>query len=171
MTSLPVDWFEGWYRTTHPRVVAAVSVACGDPDMARDAADEAFVRALSKVERVGRMEAPGAWVCKVALNVMRRRMRRISFEQKLLRMPGPVGSTTEPEPHPELWKAVRALPERQRMAIVLRYIADLTEPEIGEVMGISRGTVAATLATGRNHLAGQLAGLGFPDRYEEFRHA
>ena len=171
VTFFTVSWFDGWYRTTHPRVVAAVSVACGDVDLARDAADEAFVRALSKAEAISRMEAPEAWVYKVALNVMRRRQRRRAIEERLFRWPRVEPSTSGPEPHPELWEAVKALPERQKLAVVLRYIADLTEPEIAAVMGISRGTVAATLAAGRSRLADQLSGLRFPDSDEEYRHA
>ena len=39
------------------------------------------------------------------------------------------------------WQAIRALPPRQRAVVVLRYYEDLTESEIAEVLGISRGTV------------------------------
>jgi RNA polymerase sigma-70 factor (ECF subfamily) len=55
-------------------------------------------------------------------------------------------------PTGEVWDLVRALPERQRVAIVLRYVADLTEPDIAAVMGIARGTVASTLASARDRL-------------------
>ncbi|HEY2949422.1 MAG TPA: SigE family RNA polymerase sigma factor [Micromonosporaceae bacterium] len=44
--------------------------------------------------------------------------------------------------------AVRALPARQREAIVLRYYADLSEAEIAEAMGISRGSVKSHAARG-----------------------
>ena len=37
--------------------------------------------------------------------------------------------------------ALRALPARQREALVLRYYADLSEAEIAEAMGVSRGAV------------------------------
>jgi RNA polymerase sigma-70 factor (ECF subfamily) len=59
-------------------------------------------------------------------------------------------------PQPELWAAVRALPERQRAAVVLRYVADLPEKDIGLVLGVARGTVAASLAHARKNLAGAL---------------
>jgi RNA polymerase sigma-70 factor (ECF subfamily) len=39
------------------------------------------------------------------------------------------------------------------MAVVLRYLADLTEPDIAIIMGVSRGTVASTLADARHSLA------------------
>lgn len=70
------------------------------------------------------------------------------------------------ELHPELWAAVRALPGRQRRAVGLRYLADLTEPRIAEVMDIAPGTVAATLHAARKTLAER---LGDPAP-EETRH-
>jgi len=61
-----------------------------------------------------------------------------------------------PLPQPEIWVAVRQLPDRARTAVALRYVADLTEREIAEVMGISRGTVASTLFDARARLAKEL---------------
>ena len=46
---------------------------------------------------------------------------------------------------PELVAAVRHLPPQRRTAIFLRYFADLSYAEIGEVLGIAEGTVKATL--------------------------
>lgn len=60
-------------------------------------------------------------------------------------------------PTGELWQLVRALPARQRTAVVLRHVADLTEPEIGEAMGISRGGVSSTLRAAHSSLRRQLA--------------
>jgi RNA polymerase sigma factor (sigma-70 family) len=45
-----------------------------------------------------------------------------------------------------LRRQLAALPERQRTALFLRYYADLSYREIGEVMGLRTGTVSATLA-------------------------
>ena len=50
-----------------------------------------------------------------------------------------------------------ALPERQRLAVALRYLADLTEDQVASTMGIARGTVAATLHSARQTLAASLA--------------
>jgi RNA polymerase sigma-70 factor (ECF subfamily) len=41
--------------------------------------------------------------------------------------------------------ALASLPERQRLALFLRYYADLDYAGIAEALGISRGTVSATL--------------------------
>ena len=50
-----------------------------------------------------------------------------------------------PERDAELRIALARLPERQRTAVFLRYYADLSYAAIGEALGITEGTVAATL--------------------------
>jgi RNA polymerase sigma-70 factor (sigma-E family) len=45
-----------------------------------------------------------------------------------------------------LRRAIDRLPERMRAAVVLRYLEDMTEPEVAEVLGISLGTVKSTVS-------------------------
>jgi RNA polymerase sigma factor (sigma-70 family) len=145
------DAFEDFYRLEHARVLASMTAVAGSLDLARDVTDEAFARAWDRWERVHDMAAAGGWVYRVALNVLRRRMRRAAMEQRLLSRQQPVVEV--PPEARELWHLVRGLPERQRVAIVLRYVADLPEREIAAAMGVARGTVAATLAAARSRLA------------------
>ena len=53
----------------------------------------------------------------------------------------PVGG---PEERMALWPHVKSLPPRQRAVIVLRYYEDLSEQEIADVLGCSRGNVKST---------------------------
>jgi RNA polymerase sigma-70 factor (sigma-E family) len=52
----------------------------------------------------------------------------------------------------EVIAALRALPDRQRQALVLRYYADLSEAKIAEMMGISKGAVKSHTARGMSSL-------------------
>jgi RNA polymerase sigma factor (sigma-70 family) len=148
--------FDAWYREEHPRVLAALTVAVGSSDVAADATAEAFVRAYERWDRVRRMSSPGGWLYRVALNVARRRARRLRLERELLRR-----AATRPAPpvavQSEVWEAVRTLAPRQRAAVALRYVLDLPEAEVAEVMGITRGAASAHLTTARQRLAGLLA--------------
>ena len=148
--------FEEWYRVQYQPVLAACVAFGGDSDAAKEATDEAFSRALGRWDTVSQMASPGAWVCQVALNCVRRSWRRTAYERiwvRAQRVPTVVVSL----PRPDLWAAVRALPIRQRTAIVLRYVADLPETEVAEAMGIARGTVAATLFAARTRLGSLVA--------------
>jgi RNA polymerase sigma factor (sigma-70 family) len=151
--------FGAWYREEHPRVLAALTVASGRADVAREATDEAFVRAYERWERVRRMASPGGWLYRVALNDLRRRCRRQAIERELLRRRRP-GDEAAPAPaalEPHVWEAVRALPLRQRTAVALRYVLDLPEAEVARLMGVTRGAVSATLTTARRRLESLLA--------------
>ena len=52
----------------------------------------------------------------------------------------------------EVISALRGLPDRQRQALVLRYYADLSEAQIAEMMGISKGAVKSHTARGMSSL-------------------
>jgi len=145
--------FEGWYRREHPRLIGSLAALSGRDDLAAEAADEAFARALARWPRVSKMASPGGWTYRVALNELRRRMRRSSTERQALdRLDAPVDVEDRPIDD-DVWRAVRALPDRQRTAIVLRYVADLPEVDIAEAMHVSRGTVASNLSDARRSLA------------------
>lgn len=152
----PAD-FGPWYEENYRRLFAALTVAAADVHVAEDAAAEAFARAYERWGRVRDMESPTGWLYKVALNYVRRRARRAAMEHDLLRRFPPEQVCMTVPLEPELWQAVRALTERQRTAIALRYLVDLPEAGVAEVMGVARGTVSATLATARRRLAAMLA--------------
>ena len=141
--------FAAWYEAEHPRVLGVLCALSGELDTARDATDEAFVRALARWPRVRKMASPGGWTYRVALNELRRLLRGRRRDAAVGLTPTPAVPATDPE----LWDLVRRLPERQRVAIVLRYVADLPEQAVAEVMGIRRSTAASTLTQARQRLA------------------
>jgi len=152
------DGFAVWYEANYRRVAAAVSLFVGDLDVACDATDEAFARSLADWWRVREMPSPEAWTYRVAVNVARRRFRRATTERDLP-FDGPRSTDDPADPlDPKLRDAVRALPDRQRAAIVLRYVMDLSQHEIAAAMGIADGTAAALLSQGRARLAAVLSG-------------
>lgn len=154
------DDFADWYRVEHPRLVTALLLVAGDLSAAQDAANEACARALARWERVGRMAAPNGWVYRVGLNLLRRHFRRVALEARILsrRLP----QSHVPAPAGEAWEAVRQLPPRQRTAVVLRFVADLTEEQVGVAMGVSRSTISSALADARRTLRGVLADEDVP---------
>jgi RNA polymerase sigma factor (sigma-70 family) len=149
--------FEDWYAGEHSRLFSSLLVLTGDRDLAADATDEALSRALQHWDRVRAMDSPEGWTYRVAVNVVRRTGRRHGMEQRLLHRLASSPGRVAPAPAGEVWDLVRSLTDRQRTAVVLRYVADLTEPAIATVMGVTRGTVASTLADARRALGDALA--------------
>lgn len=146
--------FDDWYRAERPKVEAAVAAITGRPSIAPEATDEAFTRAVERWRRVSSMESPGGWVHRTALNIARRRLRRERIERSLLRKVAagtPVSAPPADWPI-ELWEVLAALAPREREAVVLRHVADLSTKAIAEVMGVSRGTVSSTLHSARSRM-------------------
>jgi RNA polymerase sigma-70 factor, ECF subfamily len=132
------------------RVAASVT---GDSERACDAVQDAFATAVRKR---GSFRADGpleAWVWRIVLNAARSDARRNARSVKLDDAPSANGHA---EDDAELRVALAHLPERQRTAVFLRYYADLDYAAIGEALGISPGTVAATLNAAHAALRGRL---------------
>jgi RNA polymerase sigma-70 factor (ECF subfamily) len=94
-----------------------------------------------------------AWVWRIVLNAARSDVRRsipaVDYDE-------PAAANGHPERDVELRVALARLPERQRIAVFLRYYADLDYAAIGEALGIRTGTVSATLNAAHAALRGQL---------------
>ena len=99
------------------------------------------------------MESPGGWAYRVALNVLRRRARRSRRETQLFRVAAVAATGERPDWSVETRVAIAALPPAERTAVVLRYVADLTQADIARAMHVSPGTVASSLHAARSKLA------------------
>ncbi len=81
--------FTAFCADEYPRIAGALSVWCGDRAVAEEVTSEAFARAYRDWKRVRRMEAPGGWVRRVAINLatsrFRRRQARRRAEQRVAR--------------------------------------------------------------------------------------
>jgi RNA polymerase sigma-70 factor (ECF subfamily) len=137
--------FEGFYVEHQQSVVRAVALAFGDLDVAREATDEAFVHALEAWARVSRMDSPAGWTYRVALNQARRIARRDQKRRQAEAQAAPAPTTELAPGLSAFHDRIAGLPERQRIAVILRFVADMTEPDIADAMGVRRGTVSATL--------------------------
>lgn len=156
----PAGGFEDWYRSAYPRLLASLALMTGDRSVAEDVAAEACSRCLQRWDEGRPPDDPSAWTYTVAVNLARRTWRRRRKEQDLLATVAPPSALVSAEPELELWRAVAALPDRARTAIVLRYLGGLAEADIGSIMGIAPGTVAATLSKARARLGSTLEAEG-----------
>jgi RNA polymerase sigma-70 factor (ECF subfamily) len=151
--------FEAFFRAEFPSLVGALSVAVGR-DEAADVVQEAFVRANARWGRVRRMDHPAAWVRRVALNLVtddhRKRLRRRRLDPLL-----DVRTTCVQVPEDrDLAEALAALPPRQRLAVVLHYLVDLPIHQVAFELGVTEGTVKATLHRARASLRAKLEVIG-----------
>lgn len=137
-----LDELEGLYRSRFDVFARVAASVTGDSERAHDAVQEAFATAVRK-RRSFKGDGPlEAWVWRIVLNAarsdLRRSIPRFDYDE-------PVAPNGRPEQDADLRAVLARLPERQRTAVFLRYYADLDYATIAEALGISTGTVAATL--------------------------
>jgi RNA polymerase sigma-70 factor, ECF subfamily len=145
--------FEEVYRRHQRDVARYLVLMLGDPDEAQELASETFRRAL-EAWRSGRGPAGKAlpWLLTIARRIVLNRWRRRRLIRWIpLRDKGPDRSSVSAETGEiEFWLWLealsRALPDRQREVLILRFRRDLTDEEIGEVMGLSRSGVRSLVA-------------------------
>jgi len=146
--------FEDFYRGGRDRVARALALTLGDAHLAADAADEAMARAYQRWDRIGRLDNPGGWVYRVALNwslsalQRRRRPARAFHEQG----PQDIDAPSEPTVH----AALAELDVRQRSVVICRFYLGLNEAETAEALGIRPGTAKSRLHRALRHLQTRL---------------
>ena len=144
---------EALYRERYVRFRDGVATITGDRESARDVVQETFARALRGRRGFRGEGSLEAWVWRIALRTAREHLRRRGTPSLNGAVPAEL---VEPERDPELAEALRSLPPKRRLIVFLRYFADLPYAEIGELCGVSEGTVGATLAQARAVLAQEL---------------
>jgi RNA polymerase sigma factor (sigma-70 family) len=138
----PTLSFEAFFDEYYDQVRRALAVALADPALSEDAAQEAFARAYVQWRTVSKMERPAGWVYVVALRGGRRQRSKRVGQVEVVPDPDPADRVAENE---TLDQMLARLPERQRIAVVLRYLADLPLADVAEAMGCAVGTVKSTL--------------------------
>jgi RNA polymerase sigma-70 factor (ECF subfamily) len=131
----------------------------GDREDARDASQEAFIRAYRKLDTFGGHSAFRTWMLRVAMNVSlnelgRRKLPRtdIALVEDL---PGPEAPETElmkSDAAAQLREALQLVQPNHRAAVVLRDLEGLTYRETAESLGIAEGTAKSWVHRGRERL-------------------
>jgi RNA polymerase sigma-70 factor (sigma-E family) len=148
----------------------AYLLAGSHPD-AEDLAQQTLLKAYRSWGRVSGADSPQAYLRTILTNTFLSQRRPKGRRLELLTDAPPEPAATRergPEDRMELWPHVKSLPPRQRAVIVLRYYEDLTEQEIADVLGCSRGTVKSTAHRGLTSLRAAL-GPGRADGEEDPR--
>jgi RNA polymerase sigma-70 factor (sigma-E family) len=133
-----------------PAALRTAYFLTGDPDLAEDLVQDAFVRVAGRFRHLRAPEAFDAYLRRTIVNLFTSHLRRLRLERAELKRRAaearPAVDDPDPTAHDELWAKVRRLPERQRAAIVLRFYEDLSERETAEVLGCSTGAVNSLVA-------------------------
>ncbi len=147
----------------------AFRMSGGDEDQARDTAQDAFVKALGRIDRFRGQSSFYTWFYRILVNTCldarsrkKRWSRLFSFKNRLLGRDGAEASIPEAIADPagsadpleslkarelrrDLYRALERLPDRQRTAFELKIFEEMKLSEIARVMKLETGTVKSHL--------------------------
>jgi len=143
--------FENVMIATERRVATLAWRILGDAEEVKEALQETFLRVFRHLGRYDERYDFAGWLYRIAVNVCRdlekRRRRRTFF-----------GRLEEPAPPPpsglriDLARAIDSLPPKERLAIILRDVEELSTEEVAAILGNSPATVRVQISKAREKL-------------------
>ncbi|MEX1368330.1 MAG: sigma-70 family RNA polymerase sigma factor [Nannocystaceae bacterium] len=140
------------YEAHARAVIVRLRRLCGDPELARDLAQDAFVIAMRRIDQAPDPTPPAAWLHAIAYNLLRdhrRTRRRRGSRLAWLRRRGSKhaalvgeGPSTRASLADRLGEALDRLDDKQRDAFVLRTIEGLSLQEAAQVLDTTVQTVS-----------------------------
>ncbi|XVQ11171.1 SigE family RNA polymerase sigma factor [Spirillospora sp. CA-255316] len=162
MNSTRHEEFRDYVAARGPALLRAALQLTGDRVEAEDLLQAALAKTYLAWDRIQDRASVDGYVRRAMVNTQiswwRRRKLEIYPTDQLPDQPVD-DHTRRSELHDALGRALDRLPERQRMAVMLRYYEDMPEAEIAEVLGVSVGTVKSTVSRAMAKLRDD-AGLG-----------
>lgn len=149
------------------RIINLITRFVGDQDRAEDIAQEVFIRVYRNRERYRKSGKFSTWIFTIAANLAKNEIRRKVRHRRVVSMdeerePGMSLAATLADDAPSpgqvlerrelevlILNAIESLPERYRLALVLRDIEGLAYEEVSRVLGIPGGTVRSRINRAR----------------------
>ena len=146
---------EDLYRHEAPRFRRVALAIVRNPHAAEDVVQEAFSRALLRRRSFRGSGDASGWLWRIVVNAALSRRRRWQLEARLHARPEREGTSAPAIERGEgqLGELVARLPERQKLALFLRYYADLDYEAIAHALSIAPGTVGKLLHDARAGIA------------------
>jgi RNA polymerase sigma-70 factor (sigma-E family) len=146
------DLFAALYSAHAPEALRFAYLLTGEPELAEDLVQDAFIRLAGRLAHLRDPGAFDAYLRRTVVNLANSSFRRKRVEREYLRRsaaePAAIGDAPDTDRRDELWTDLQRLPARQRAAIVLRIYEDLPEARVAEILGCRPGTVRSLVSRG-----------------------
>jgi RNA polymerase sigma-70 factor (ECF subfamily) len=155
---------EDLFAAHHGEIYAYLIRMLRDPELAADLTQDAFIKAYRNYDTLEKPENARAWLYQIAHRVALDHIRR----QKIVRFLPWTGESHGAAPSAErlvmdahlsgdMQRALARIPERQRAALLLAELHDLTGLELAAALGVSHVAARALLTRARESLRQALA--------------
>jgi RNA polymerase sigma-70 factor (ECF subfamily) len=149
------DAFAEIFRRHKDRMWAVAVRTCGDPELAADCVQEAFIAAYRRAGSFRGEAAVTTWLHRIVVNACLDRLRRTRPTSALPDddLPDRNDAHAAVEVRLDVRAALDRLPEGQRAALVLVDMHGLSVAQTAEILGVAEGTIKSRCARGRAAMA------------------
>jgi RNA polymerase sigma-70 factor (ECF subfamily) len=162
-TSGDIESFGELCRRYYAAMAAIAYAVLSDHQLAEDAAQESFARALVRIKSLKERAKFAPWLAAICRNVAKdmvaTKARQMSTED--------VSQVDKVENHDEndrlIRRAIEQLPKSAKDLVVLRYYDGLSYEQISSVLGISEASINGRLTRAKRKMADYLKRNGFPE--------
>lgn len=144
-------------------MVTIAYAVLSDHQLAEDAAQESFARALVRLRDLKNKDKFAPWLAAICRNVAKdmvaARARRINAED----LSQAARNNNDNENNHSIRRAIEQLPAPAKELIVLRYYNSLSYEQISSILGISQATINGRIARAKRKMANYLRKNGFPE--------
>jgi RNA polymerase sigma-70 factor (sigma-E family) len=153
--------FDELYRRHSRETRRLAYLLTGSWETAEDLTQDAFIRAFGRLAHLRNQQAFRPYLQRTVVNLARMHYRRKAVERRFLA--ARAGGRTQRSPEQpagieELEVALAQLPYRQRAAVVLRFYCDLSDADLGNILGCATGTVRSLISRGVATLRDEIGG-------------
>ena len=158
-----IESFGELCRRYYPAMAAIAYAVLSDHQLAEDAAQESFARALVNLRRLKNRNRFAPWLAAICRNVAKdmvaTKARYISAEDL-----SQVAEKNNDDGNSRMIRrAIEQLPAAEKELIVLRYYNNLSYERIGAILGTSPAAINGRLARAKRKMAKYLKNNGFPE--------
>ena len=159
-----IESFGELCRRYYPAMAAVAFAVVGDHQLAEDAAQESFARALVNLRRLRNKSRFAPWLAAICRNVAKdmlsAKTRHIHTED----LSQVADKNDEGDNHDAIRRAIGQLPDAAKELIVLRYYQNLSYERIGAILGTSPTAINGRLARAKRKMECYLRKNGFPEK-------
>jgi RNA polymerase sigma-70 factor (ECF subfamily) len=155
------------YERHAPHVLSVVYRIVGDEELARDCAQETWMRAIRALPSFRGEARLSTWLHRVAVNTAIQARRRegrhavseVTFSEEIAQ-PNGSGDVLLAQ---NLRRALAGIPDRMREVLILHDVDGYTHEQIGEILGVAAGTSKSQLFKARARMRELLSGIGLSE--------
>jgi RNA polymerase sigma factor (sigma-70 family) len=156
--------FAEFFSAEYPGLVRGLWLLTADLAESEELAQEAMARAYERWDRIGRMDSPGGYVYRTAVNLNRKRLRHLAVRARGLLAIGPRDDLLQQmDIGPDLTEAIASLPRGQREAFMFIEWFGMNSEEAAPILGITSASVRSRVHRARAALRRRLLDVGEND--------